>query len=225
MPKVYFATVSQEVAFDRVCSNCDRTWTTRGTASSGSHMEQTKPAALETAQLVLSAEKKDWRDNRDVLCPHCSHFSKDAMDLHFRKGYAAAIIRNFKRAAWCDFLAFVCLGWLPVVLFIFANLIPWQSDKPILSTIFLLLFLIFGSVSVIGLTLFVWARFALSSVRRKLERLSDEALLELAIDCYKSNKNSVYVDIDPDAGLLNAWLKKPLFYKVNAAPSARLASG
>ena len=225
MPKVYFANVAREVAFERVCSNCNNSWTSQGTASSGDMMEQSKEEALKTAASVLSEEMKNWRDNREVLCPNCSHFSKDAMEIHFRKGYPAAIIRNYKRASWADFLTFVGVGWIPLLLFLFANLKPWDTDKPVRAAIFLALFLVTGIPAVTGLVVFIWSRLALSSVRKKLEGLSKDELHQLAVDCYRKNKNSLKVEIDAEAGLFNPWLKKPLLYKTETAVADRVASG
>jgi hypothetical protein len=225
MPKVYFANVAREVAFERVCCHCNNSWPSQGTASSGQMMEQTKQDALTTAESVLNEEMKNWRDNRDVLCPNCSHFSTDAMEIHFRKGYPAAIIRNYKRASWADFLLFVCVGWIPLLLFLFANLKPWDTDTPARAAIFLALFLATGIPALMGLLIFIWSRVALASVRKKLDGLSQDELRQLAVECYRKNKNSLKVEIDAEAGLFNPWLKKPLLYKTETSVADKVASG
>lgn len=225
MPKVHFATATQEVAFERVCSNCTHIWTSKGIAGSGSHMEQSSDEASKAAGYALTDEIRDWRDNREHLCPECSHFSTDAMETHFKRGYVSKVLDNYKRGTLWGLFLFVFAGWLPLVLFIFSTLNPWAARYPARAILFLLLFLWFGAIAGWGLLTFIWGRIALASVRRKLEGLSDDALRELTVDCYRQNKNSLHVSIDADAGFFNAWLKKPLLYKADASGETKPVSG
>jgi len=221
MPKVYIATRAEQVEFERVCSNCEHKWTASFDVGVRSYVESSKEQASRSAKAMLNEEKKDRRENREVLCPQCSHFSVDAMYRHFRKGgYAAGILKKYKRAVWMNLLGFLGFVWLPALLFFLADLNAVRSGTW-LSILWLLIVVGLGGISLYKLIGFVWGIVALPVVSRKVSQLSDQQLLDLAIRCYKGNKNSL------DSTSLeeirwNAWLSQPLFFKPSPASSSEV---
>ena len=172
---------------------------------------------MKSADGALQYEIRELRENKEVLCPDCSHFSIDAMRRHFNNGYQAGILKKYKRAVWMNLAGFIAIIWLPVLLFLFANLNPLNAAKPIVSVILLLIFLWFGGSSLYLLAGFLWGMAAVSSVRGKLGRLSDDALLNLAVTCYRRNKNSLNVSMVNAAGVKwNSWQLGPLFHSAPA---------
>jgi len=161
----------------------------------------------------MSVEKEDRFMNRDVLCPQCAHFSVNAMNRHFRKkGLAGGILKKYKAAMWMNLAGFAGYGWIPALVLAFANFNPFNSDRPWLSALWLIIVVGMGGVALFKLVGFVWGLFALPGVRRRVSQLSDEQLVELAVTCYKANKDSL------DATGLeeirwNPWFRKPLFYR------------
>jgi len=213
MPTVHIASHAEHVDYERVCSNCEHRWTASFDIGVRSMAQSTGEKAAKEAALLMSVEKEDRYKNRDVLCPQCAHFSVNAMNRHFRKsGLAGGILKKYKAAMWMNLAGFAGFGWLPALVLAFANYNPLNSEKPILSTLWLIIVVGMGGVALFKLIGFVWGLAALSSVRRKVTQLSDEQLVELAVTCYKANKDSL------DATGLeeikwNAWFRKPLFCK------------
>ena len=213
MPKVYTARVQQQADFERVCSNCGHQWLASFGIVASTYVESTRQAAAKAAEDIMHEEKRDRFDNREVLCPKCLHFSVDAMYRHFRKGgYPAGILKKYKRAAWINLPEFLGVVWIPVLLLFFANLNPLNAATPALSVVWLIVFLSAGGVALYRLIGLLCGLAALPSVRRKLGQLPDGALLELAVKCYKQNKNSLAVS-GIDEIRWNPWLSGPLRYK------------
>jgi hypothetical protein len=221
MPKVYIASRAEHVEFERVCSNCEHKWTASFDVGVRSYVESSQDQASESAKALMYEEKKDRRENREVLCPQCSHFSVDAMYRHFRKGgYAAGILKKYKRAVWMSLLGFVGFVWLPALLFFLADLNALRSGTW-LSILWLIIVVGLGGLSFYKLIGFIWGIAALLGVKRKVSRLSDDQLLDLAVSCYKGNKNSLDSTI-LDEIRWNAWLSKPLFFKPSPASSSEV---
>ena len=136
---------------------------------------------------MMYVQKKDRFENREVLCPQCSHFSVDAMYRHFRKGgYAAGIFKQYKHAMWTSLFEFLSFVWIPVLLVFFADLNPLRATgtglpgrvlvfSVVFSIVWLLIFVCLGGISLYKLIGFVWGIGALSSVSRKLNQLSGQS--------------------------------------------------
>ena len=219
MPRVYFASRGEHAEFERVCSNCEHKWTASFDIAVHSELGQTKEQAEKSAATMMHIEKRERFENREVLCPQCSHFSVDAMYRHFRKGgYAGAILKQYKRAMWMNLAGFVGFVWLPALIVYLAGprLNPQNFDTPWLSIIALLIVLGLGGIALYKFVGFAWGLAALSSVRRKVRQLSDSQLLDLAIACYKGNKNSLDATSFEEVRW-NAWQTKPLLYKPSHA--------
>ena len=215
MPKVFYSSVQRHVEFERVCSNCGNHWTASFNISFTTSYESSSRKAAKSAEIVMQDEIKDRDENCEVLCSDCSHFSVDAMGRHFHKGYTAGLMKKYKRAAWSNVDIFLGFAWIPILLAFIANLNPLNSTNPVGSLIGLLVFLGLGSVALYALTGLIWGLITVSKVRGKVEILSDDALRELAISCYKKNKNSLHVSLLQDRVRWNPWLSEPLFCKAN----------
>lgn len=233
MPKVYIASLAEQVDFERVCSNCEHKWTASFNLGVRGQGESSKDQASKSAETMMYVEKKDRFENREVLCPQCSHFSVDAMYRHFRKGgYAAGILKKYKRAAWENLFGFLGFVWIPVLLVLFANLNPLRGVgmglpgrvlvfSVLFSIVWLLIFVCLGGISLYKIIGFVWGIGALPSVDRKLNQLPDDQLLDLAVSCYKGNKNSLDSTSFEEIRW-NAWFSRPLFHKVSPASSGEV---
>jgi hypothetical protein len=117
MPKVYIASRTEQVDFERVCSNCEHKWTATFDLGVRGQGASSKAQASKSAETMMYVEKKDRFENREGLCPQCSHFSVNAMYRHFRKGgYAAGIFKQYKRAVWENLFGFLGFVWIPRVL-------------------------------------------------------------------------------------------------------------
>jgi hypothetical protein len=221
MPKVYTESRGEQMDFERICSNCEHKWTASFHVAVRGSLESSKEQASRSAEAMMYEEKKDRRENREVLCPQCSHFSVDAMYRHFRKGgYAAGILKKYKRAVWMSLLGFVGFVWLPALLFFLADLNALRSGTW-LSILWLIIVVGLGGMSLYKLIGFAWGIVALPGVKRKVSRLSDNQLLELAVSCYKGNKNSLDSTV-LDEIRWNAWLSRPLFFKPSPASSSEV---
>lgn len=222
MPKVYIATSAEQVEFERVCSNCEHEWTASFDVGVRSEATGSEEQASKSAKTLMYVEKKDRSENREVLCPQCSHFSVDAMYRHFRKGgYAAGILKKYKHAMWMNLLAVLGFVWLPALLVYFAGLNPLRAWTWF-SIVWLLIVVGLGGISLYKLIGFVWGIVALTSVRRRLNQMSDNQLLDLAVSCYKGNKNSLDSTSLGEQIKWNAWFSRPLFYKVSPASSGEV---
>lgn len=219
MPKVYFESRGEDVDFERVCSNCEHKWTASFHIAVHSDLGYTKDQAQKSAATLMHIEKRERFENREVLCPECSHFSVDAMYRHFRKaGYGGAILKQYKRAMWMNLAGFAGFVWLPALILYLAGprINPLNFDKPWLSIIALLVVLGFGGIALYKFVGFAWGLAGLSSVHRKVRQLSDAQLLELAVACYKGNQNSLDATSFEEVRW-NAWQMKPLLYKESSA--------
>lgn len=225
MPKVYIASHGEHVEFNRVCSHCQHKWTASFDIGVRSMAQSSEEQAAKEANQLLQVEKEERMKNRDVLCPECSHFSEDAMRRHFRKGYAEAILKQYKRAMWMNFLGVIGFGWLPALILYLAGprINPLSSATPWLSVIALLIVLGLGGVALYKLIGFLWGLAALSSVRRKLTQFADAQLLELAVECYKGNKNSLDSTSFEEVKW-NAWQTKPISCKPAEPVTGQVAS-
>ena len=157
MPTVYTATLAEQVNFERQCSSCAHKWTASFDIGVRGELASSKEQASKSAQQIMYIEKKERFENREVLCPECSHFSVDAMYRHFRKGgYAGGILKQYKRAMWMNLLGFLGFAWIPALLLWLAKLNPLNSPVPWLSIIFLLIAVALGAVSLYKLFGFLW---------------------------------------------------------------------
>jgi len=197
---------STTVRVNRKCSNCELEWTAdlivtaEGKADSVSRndpsaLEKAKKEAL--AKLELMAQKKKKDVDEQVLCPKCLHFSTEAMDKHFRKGYTDGLLSKYKSEEWRNLFSsfgFAGLSLAAVGIAILVSLKAINEDKPILLGWIILL----GGLSVMFAVFFVkhLRKFYLSTkdhskVAKMVRSCSDDELLQLVVRCYHENNNTL----------------------------------
>jgi rubredoxin len=191
---------------DRKCSNCGHEWTADLKVTAEGEVESRipdDPSAFAKAKkqalanLDMKAKKKKKDIDEQVLCPECSHFSTEAMDKHFRKGYTAGLLSKYKTEEWRDL--FSSLGFAVLSLAAVGGAIL-ATNKLIKEGEWRWLYGVFfpGVVSIYSarsfvkhLRKFVHSTKEHSKVARMVRSCSGDELLQLAIRCYHQNNNSL----------------------------------
>lgn len=197
---------STVVRVDRKCSNCGHEWTAdlkvtaEGEAKSvirgdTSALAKAKKQAL--ANLDLKAQKKKKDVDQQVLCPVCSHFSTEAMDKHFRKGYTTGLLSKYKTEEWINLLNSLALAGLSLAAAGGAILVTNKVNKGgELKWLGWIILLGAGSIILAGLFVkrlwkFVHSTKEHSKIARMVRSCSGDELLQLAVRCYHENNNSL----------------------------------
>ena len=200
-------TAQGKATITRVCSGCKKSWTEQqeieATAKDETWFTVTSEDVAklkEKAQEDLERQEK-WEQkqaNTHILCPYCGHFSVEAMEKHFPKGYLAGFKRRYRRA-FVYALIFAPLLGLGAY---FLGQVVWGSSAEEWKSYWFVII----PFALIGLAL-VWGcyenlknaiRILVGSgrVSRFLRTVNEDDFLELAIAVYKKNNESLSGNID-----------------------------
>ncbi|MFC2160714.1 hypothetical protein ACFLRX_03580 [Acidobacteriota bacterium] len=188
---------------ERMCSNCNKSWTERieieGSAKGdgswfGPNEKEAKKVKEKAYQNYQDAEKREKKQaDRQVLCPSCEHFSTKAMAKHFPNGYLAGLKSKYLKALLFALLFMPIFGGIAGFLgrqILSASSKDWkQAWFLIILFAALTLLLVFGFI--VNLINAFRVLVGYHRVRKYLQAERDDELLNLAVSCYKKNKDSL----------------------------------
>lgn len=197
-------TVSNTIYLEKICSHCGRVFkspvkvscTARGESRLGGLTQEDYEKTGSTARAGLSGEIEGVKNKAEkgVLCPYCNHFSVDAMEKHFPKGYLNGIKKKYISegtesllvSLGAAFFAFILIG----IFFYFG-----ASHDDVWANILMYIIIITGCICLIGficsLILGIYILVKYPSIRQLLKNASEDELISYAIESYKKNDNSL----------------------------------
>ncbi|MFC1785408.1 hypothetical protein ACFL0J_07275 [Candidatus Neomarinimicrobiota bacterium] len=177
MVKVTATTVKETRKQNRICSNCGHQWVV------SYQFKATESTFIGSPDFSKKRKKEDsFNEDKGVLCPKCSHFSKNVMEKRFKDGYAKGIKYMYKISLglWgCGMLVFL---WFPAIALF--NHYPFRAFLIILFTIAMFFF-----------AKLIIKIFYIRKLNEILSNTSEIVLFQLLSDSYRKEKSFSAGDI------------------------------
>ena len=183
-PWYYTSEQDFKVKLQRICCNCGHAWEINYSdtvASSDSTQEEVY------RNLKFNIEEKiiKYDNDKEILCPKCSHFSKNAMEEHFPQGIKQGILKKYKKTIWTIPGGVLGIAWIPGLIIL---LLMKIED---MSLLWLILAVPLALYAIYYLIFFFTTLIMYNSIKKAIINSCEEDILQLLLEYYKKNKYSL----------------------------------